>query len=73
MTVPGCGDTLVTRTRGQIVVSWQDELDREYRDVLYPASPPRTVQKVLFALLNPVARLLGYGADYSYPRLALEK
>jgi hypothetical protein len=29
--------------------------------------PPRAVQQVLFALLYPLGRLLGYQADYIYP------
>lgn len=39
------------------------EFDREYRI----SKPPRIVQKVLFGLLAPVARLLGYRAVYPYP------
>lgn len=37
---------------------------REFEDVLYFTSPPRPVQKVLFAVLAPVARLLGYKGKY---------
>lgn len=37
---------------------------REFEDVLYFTSPPRPVQKVLFAVLAPVARLLGYRGSY---------
>ena len=37
---------------------------REFEDVLYFTKPPRLVQKVLFALLAPVARLLGYRGSY---------
>lgn len=37
---------------------------REFEDVLYFTSPPRRVQKVLFAVLAPVARLLGYRGSY---------
>lgn len=40
---------------------------REYGDVIYPTSPPRPVQKALFAMLAPVARRLGYEADVPYP------
>ena len=39
---------------------------REFEDVLYFTSPPHPVQRVLFAVLAPVARLLGYRG--SYPR-----
>ena len=39
---------------------------REFEDVLYFTSPPRPVQRALFAVLAPVARLLGYRG--SYPR-----
>jgi quercetin dioxygenase-like cupin family protein len=37
---------------------------REFEDVLYFTSPPRPVQRVLFAVLAPVARLLGYRGSY---------
>lgn len=33
-------------------------------DVLYFTKPPRAVQKVLFGVLAPVARLLGYKGSY---------
>ena len=36
---------------------------RKYADVFRLASPPWPVQRVLFAILAPVGRLLGYGAD----------
>ena len=37
---------------------------REFEDVLYFSRPPRAVQKVLFGILAPVARLLGYRGSY---------
>jgi quercetin dioxygenase-like cupin family protein len=37
---------------------------REFEDVLYFTTPPRAIQKVLFAVLAPVARLLGYKGSY---------
>ena len=37
---------------------------REFEDVLYFTKPPRAVQKVLFAVLAPIARLLGYKGSY---------
>ncbi len=37
---------------------------REFEDVLYFTRPPRAVQKVLFGILAPVARLLGYRGSY---------
>ncbi len=37
---------------------------REFEDVMYFTRPPRAVQKVLFAALGPVARLLGYCGSY---------
>lgn len=40
----------------------------EYGDTIYPSKPPRPVQKLLFAILAPVGRWLGYRANYSYPR-----
>jgi mannose-6-phosphate isomerase-like protein (cupin superfamily) len=37
---------------------------REFEDVLYFTRPPRPVQKILFAVLAPVARFLGYRGSY---------
>jgi hypothetical protein len=37
---------------------------REFEDVLYFTKPPRAVQKVLFTVLAPIARLLGYKGSY---------
>jgi quercetin dioxygenase-like cupin family protein len=37
---------------------------REFEDVLYFTSPPRAVQKVLFGVLAPIARALGYRGRY---------
>jgi hypothetical protein len=37
---------------------------REFEDVLYFTKPPRAVHKVLFAVLAPTARLLGYKGSY---------
>ncbi len=37
---------------------------REFEDVLWFTRPPRAVQKVLFGILTPVARLLGYKGSY---------
>lgn len=37
---------------------------REFEDVLYFTKPPIAVQKVLFGVLAPVARLLGYRGSY---------
>ena len=42
----------------------------EYRDVIYGTTPPWAVQQVLFALLGPIGRFLGYKADEPYPRQA---
>jgi quercetin dioxygenase-like cupin family protein len=39
---------------------------REFEDVLYFTTPPRAVQKILFGVLTPIARALGYRG--SYPR-----
>ncbi|MCB0165325.1 MAG: cupin domain-containing protein [Anaerolineae bacterium] len=36
----------------------------EYEDVLYFTNPPRWVQKILFSLIAPIARLLGYRGTY---------
>jgi quercetin dioxygenase-like cupin family protein len=37
---------------------------REFEDVLHVTKPPRAVQKVLFTVLAPIARLLGYKGSY---------
>ncbi len=37
---------------------------REFDDVIRFVEPPRAVQKVLFGILAPVAKLLGYRATY---------
>ncbi|HEX9246783.1 MAG TPA: cupin domain-containing protein [bacterium] len=40
---------------------------RAYRDVIYGTRPPLAVQKVLFAVLDPIGRFLGYRCDVPYP------
>lgn len=37
---------------------------REFEDVLYFTHPPRILQKVLFGVVAPIARLLGYRGSY---------
>jgi quercetin dioxygenase-like cupin family protein len=37
---------------------------REFEDVMYFTKPPRAVQKVLFAVLAPIAWTLGYRGSY---------
>ena len=37
---------------------------REFADVVYFTSPPPAVQRVLFAVLAPIARLCGYRGSY---------
>jgi hypothetical protein len=50
----------------------------EYEDVIYFTKPPRWVQKILFNLLAPFARLLGYRGTYPeyrtrvYPTVPVE-
>ena len=39
-------------------------LAREFEDVLYFTKPPRVLQKILFGILAPVARLLDYKGSY---------
>jgi quercetin dioxygenase-like cupin family protein len=46
---------------------------REYEEEYCLVSPPRAVQRVLFAALAPVGRLLGYPARYPYPYGSPEK
>jgi quercetin dioxygenase-like cupin family protein len=38
-----------------------------YFETNHVAAPPLAVQKIAFAVLRPVAQLLGYRADYPYP------
>jgi quercetin dioxygenase-like cupin family protein len=38
----------------------------EYQNVIYGTNPPRAVQRLLFAVLAPVGRWLGYRADEPY-------
>jgi quercetin dioxygenase-like cupin family protein len=40
---------------------------RAYRNELVLARPPRLAQTLLFGLLAPIGRLLGYKAEYPYP------
>ena len=37
---------------------------REFPDVMQFTRPPRIVQEILFGLLTPLARLLGYRGSY---------
>ncbi len=46
---------------------------REYDDEFRLASPPWPVQRILFGLLAPVGRLLGYHVRYPYPNVVSEK
>jgi quercetin dioxygenase-like cupin family protein len=39
-------------------------LGRDFQDVIMFTSPPPAVQKVMFAILAPIARLLGYQGSY---------
>jgi quercetin dioxygenase-like cupin family protein len=39
-------------------------LAREFEDVVVFTNPPRRVQRIVFAILAPVARLLGYRGSY---------
>ncbi|MBE2271388.1 MAG: cupin domain-containing protein [Anaerolinea sp.] len=41
---------------------------REFEQELHLAQPPAAAQRVLFGLLAPVGRLLGYQGHYTYPR-----
>ena len=42
-------------------------LMRAYRNELILARPPRPVQTLLFGLLAPIGRILGYQAEHPYP------
>ena len=53
-----------TNARGMPNLLQLSLVAREYEDVLYFTNPPRIVQKVLFAVLAPVARLLGYKGSH---------
>jgi gentisate 1,2-dioxygenase len=41
----------------------------EYRDVIHATTPPWALQQVLFAVLAPLGRLIGYKPDVPYPGL----
>jgi quercetin dioxygenase-like cupin family protein len=41
----------------------------EYRDVIRGTTPPWTVQRVLFAVIDPIGRLVGYRPDVPYTDL----
>ncbi|HZP60699.1 MAG TPA: cupin domain-containing protein [Opitutaceae bacterium] len=41
-------------------------ISQEFADVVYFTNPPRPVQRVLFALLAPIGRLLGYRGSYPH-------
>jgi mannose-6-phosphate isomerase-like protein (cupin superfamily) len=56
-----------TNAQGMVSPLRYAVIDREYNDVVVMTKPPRAVQQVLFALLYPLGRLLGYQADYIYP------
>ena len=40
---------------------------REHRDEIVSTRPPKLVQTVLFSVLAPIGKLLGYKAKYPYP------
>jgi quercetin dioxygenase-like cupin family protein len=40
---------------------------RAYRNEIVLARPPRLVQTLLFGVLAPIGRVLGYTGEYSYP------
>ena len=56
-----------TNARGVPNVLQLAVMMQEYDDVIYPSRPPRALQKVLFAVLAPIGRGLGYQADHPYP------
>lgn len=39
-------------------------ISQEFADVVYFTHPPRAIQRVLFAVLGPIGRLLGYRGSY---------
>ena len=45
----------------------------EYQDVIRGTRPPWLVQRILFALLNPIGRMLGYRPSVPYPRQQSER
>jgi quercetin dioxygenase-like cupin family protein len=53
-----------TNTRGMPNLLQVALYAREFEDVMYLTRPPRAVQKVLFAVLAPLARLFGYKGSY---------
>jgi len=53
-----------TNARGLPNVLQLELLVREFRDVIRFTQPPQIIQTVLFGLLAPFARLLGYRGSY---------
>ncbi len=39
-----------------------------YADIIRGTRPPWAIQRLLFAVLNPIGRMLGYRPDVTYPR-----
>jgi len=47
---------------------WQLALtSKEYLDSVHLAKPPLFIQKILWGILSPIAKILGYKPDYPYP------
>ena len=44
---------------------------QKYRQEIIPTSPPPVVQPLLYAVLAPIGRLLGYRSEYPYPSARL--
>ena len=57
-----------TNKRGMPNLLQLSVMMQKYGHVIYPSRPPRAVQNVLFFILAPVARLLGYKPDHPYPQ-----
>ena len=53
-----------TNARGMPSLLQLALLAREFEDMLFFTKPPRVLQKILFGILAPVARLLGYKGSY---------
>ena len=45
----------------------------EYSDVIRGTRPPWVIQRMLFAVLNPIGRRLGYRPDVPYPQQPTER
>ena len=64
-TMWGLGTDEETNTNGLPNILQLAVILREYSDEFRASSPPYPIQRILFAILAPIGRLLGYRARYA--------